>query len=284
VTIQQQHQAASTVSAGPGEGSAEAQAAPAQTAPHVSALAYRDGITVEIPTRAGLVTVEFTGRDRGRASAAAGAYTYRGRQYSGTVLLSGPRWTGTAGLGWSLYPGGQPAGPGTAGTIAAMIAADVAAWLRDRPEILDQAGQARERAKQERARRDLGLLEQEIAAARQQLDDLFRRRDRLRVAAGSADDDPPGGSIWEYVRLDPQAAARFVVHTAQLRMDGEGTDGDGEPWAMENDDAYDTVHLLIGDARSLLGWQACKPPLGTDDYRTAAGQADSGQGGEGGAR
>jgi hypothetical protein len=36
---------------------------------------------------------------------------------------------------------------------------------------------------------------------------------------------------------------------------------------MENDDAYDTVHALIGQARDLLGWEAGEPPLDSGDYR-----------------
>jgi hypothetical protein len=164
-------------------------------------------------------------------------------------LLSGPRWTGTASLGWSLYPGGQAADPGTAGTIAAVIAADVAAGQDDHPEVLDQAAQARERAG-----RDLKLLEPQITATRQQLDELLRTRDQLRGTTRNADDDPPGSTILDYVRLDPQEAALFVVHTAQLRMDGEGPgpDGDDSRQIMANDDACDTVHSL--SARPVTCW------------------------------
>jgi hypothetical protein len=73
----------------------------------------------------------------------------------------------------------------------------------------------------------------------------------------------------EFVALDERAAARFVAQVAMLRMDGEGSDDedDAEPWVMENDDAYDTLHSLIGEARGLLGWQPGRPPLDQPDYQ-----------------
>jgi hypothetical protein len=85
----------------------------------------------------------------------------------------------------------------------------------------------------------------------------------LRAIASGTRDDHPGSSIWEYGSLDPQAVARFVVEVARLRMDGEGpgTNDEDEPWVMEDDDAFDTVHSLIDSARELLGWDAGKPPL-----------------------
>jgi len=263
----EQHQPPATASAMPDEDRAAAEAAPPATAPGANWRAVDDGIAAGISTRAGPVTVVFTGRNQGRASPAAGAYTYRGRQYTGTVLVTGPAWTGTA-LTFSLLPAGNPAGTSTAGTIAAVIAADIAAWLSDHPEILDQAAQARERVGQARARRDLTILDPEIRAARQHLAELLRKRDQLAATAAGGRSDPPG-SIWDYGRLDPVAAARFVVEAAQLRMDGEGPgpDGGDTPWVMENDDAFDTVHALIGQARGLLGWEAGEPPLDSGDYR-----------------
>jgi len=258
----EQHQPPATASAMPDEDRAAAEAAPPATAPGANWRAVDDGIAAGISTRAGPVTVVFTGRNQGRASPAAGAYTYRGRQYTGTVLVTGPAWT------FSLLPAGNPAGTSTAGTIAAVIAADIAAWLSDHPEILDQAAQARERVGQARARRDLTILDPEIRAARQHLAELLRKRDQLAATAAGGRSDPPG-SIWDYGRLDPVAAARFVVEAAQLRMDGEGPgpDGGDTPWVMENDDAFDTVHALIGQARGLLGWEAGEPPLDSGDYR-----------------
>src|SRR5438270_122790 len=58
-----------------------------------------DGIAVDISTRVGLVTVEFTGRDYARACPAQRAFTYRGRQYAGSVSLTGSAWQGKALLG-----------------------------------------------------------------------------------------------------------------------------------------------------------------------------------------
>ena len=95
-----------------------------------------DGIAVDIATRAGLVTVQFTGRGHARACPAAGqAFTYRGRQYTGSVFLSGPGWHGSSGLGLSLHPAGGPAGCsvadwGSAGNLHVFCA--VLAWSRVR--------------------------------------------------------------------------------------------------------------------------------------------------------
>jgi len=147
-----------------------------------------DGIAVEVPTRAGLVTVVFTGREHARACPAGRAFTYRDRQYAGSVYLAGPDWQGTALLGLSLYP----AGPAVAGAIASIIGAGVAAWLRDHPEILDLAAQARARAGRARARRDLELLTAEITAAGQHLDGLRRKQERLQAIASGSRDEPPG--------------------------------------------------------------------------------------------
>ena len=145
-----------------------------------------DEVEADIPTRAGLVTVEFVGRDYARACPAQRAFTYRGRQYAGTVSLTGPAWRGSALLGLSLYPAGGRAGRGVAEAIASLVAAGVAAWLSDHPEILDQAADARARAERARAQRDLELLTAQIAAAEHELDALRARQDRLQaIAAGS---------------------------------------------------------------------------------------------------
>ena len=151
-----------------------------------------DGIAVEVPTRAGLVRVVFTGREHARACPAGRAFTYRDRRYAGSVYLAGPDWQGTALPGLSLYPAGRPAGPAVAGAIASIIGAGVAAWLRDHPEILDLAAQARARAGRARARRDLELLTAEITAAGQHLDGLRLKQERLQVIASGSRDEPPG--------------------------------------------------------------------------------------------
>ena len=70
-----------------------------------------------------------------------------------------------------------------------------------------------------------------------------------------------GQSIWHYVHAHERDALSFLVRVAQLRMDGEGVDGAGDPWIMENDEAYYTLHRLIEDARDVLGWKAGEPPL-----------------------
>ena len=133
----------------------------------------------------------FTGREHARACPAGRAFTYRDRQYAGSVYLAGP--TGRhALLGLSLYPAGRPAGRSVAGAIASIIGAGVAAWLRDHPEILDLAAQARARAGRARARRDLELLTAEITAAEQQLDGLRRKQERLQAIASGSRDEPPG--------------------------------------------------------------------------------------------
>src|SRR6202035_480553 len=129
-----------------------------------------DGIAVDIATRAGLVTVQFTGRGHARACPVAGqAFTYRGRQYTGSVFLSGPGWHGSSGLGLSLHPAGGPAGRSVAETIAGIVGAAVAAYLRAHSDVLDLAAQARTRGDQARAVRDLELLTVEITAAEQHL-------------------------------------------------------------------------------------------------------------------
>ena len=44
---------------------------------------------------------------------------------------------------------------------------------------------------------------------------------------------------------------QFVRTVANLIMDGEPS-GNGWPFEMENDDAYETLHSLIRQARQLL--------------------------------
>ena len=44
---------------------------------------------------------------------------------------------------------------------------------------------------------------------------------------------------------------RFVKMVARLRKDGE-PDAAGDPWDMPNDDAVDTLHRLIDDARDII--------------------------------
>lgn len=143
-----------------------------------------DGIAVDISTRAGEVTVQFTGREQARACPAAGqAFTYRGRQYGGSMFLSGPGWQGSSSLGLSLHPAGGPAGPSVAAAIASIVGAAVAAYLRAHPNVLDLAAQARARATQARAVRDLELLTLEITAAEERLARLRRKEAQLRKIA-----------------------------------------------------------------------------------------------------
>jgi hypothetical protein len=139
-----------------------------------------NAIAVDISTRAGLVTVRFTGRGHARACPTAGrAFTYRGRQYTGSVFCSGPGWHGSAGLGLSLGTAGVPAGQSVADTIAALVGTAVAAYVRAHPEVPDLAAQTRARAEQARAQRDLELLTAEITAAEQHLAGLRRKEARL---------------------------------------------------------------------------------------------------------
>jgi hypothetical protein len=51
----------------------------------------------------------------------------------------------------------------------------------------------------------------------------------------------------------------FARDVAGMRPDGEGTDDEGEPWVMENDDAVDTLCGLIGEARAILGEPGDQP-------------------------
>lgn len=67
----------------------------------------------------------------------------------------------------------------------------------------------------------------------------------------------------------PKMLTAFVESVARLQKDGEGYSGaeeSGERWVMTNDDAYDTLHSLIGEARTILGWEAGKAPLDTENY------------------
>ncbi len=103
-----------------------------------------------------------------------------GRRYTGSVFLSGPGWHGSASPGLSLHPAGGPAGPRAAATIAGIVGAAVAAYARAHPEVLDLAAQARTRAEQARAVRDLELLTLEITAAQEHLAGLRRKEAQLR--------------------------------------------------------------------------------------------------------
>jgi hypothetical protein len=44
----------------------------------------------------------------------------------------------------------------------------------------------------------------------------------------------------------------FTREIAALTKDGEKLEPDGELWVMENDDAFDTLHNLISQARAIL--------------------------------
>ncbi len=242
-----------------------------------------DGVAVDIATRAGLVTVVFTSPVLARARPAGRAFTYRGRHYTGSVYLTGPSWRGSPGLGMALYPAGSPAGRGVAGTIASVVGAAVGAWLGDHREILDMAGQAHAASARAWAQRDLELLEPEITAARQHLDELRRKQDQLRaVAAGGPGrpPDPPAmtGSIacWSAVasvpvdikvadgelaitvwRYDPAAAGQLSIdprfRTATLVVAVADEDGDT---ARPGQRSYFDLYADPGPAGSLPGREA----------------------------
>lgn len=108
------------------------------------------------------------------------------------MFLANPGWRGSSGLGLSRYPAGGPAGHSVTDAIAGIVGAAVAAYLRDHPEVLDQAAQARTRAEQARAQRGLELLATEITAAEQHLDGLYRKQEQLRAIASGARDDQVG--------------------------------------------------------------------------------------------
>jgi hypothetical protein len=153
-------------------------------------------IAVDIPTRAGLATVAFTSRDIASARPASGAFTYRDRRYSGSLLLTGPRWDATASAGLTLLPSRTAAGRGVATAIAGLVSAAVAAWLHEHPEVLDLAGHAHAAARRARARRDLELVSIEITAAEDHLARLRRKQDQLRVTAEGTDgEDAPRPSL-----------------------------------------------------------------------------------------
>jgi hypothetical protein len=61
------------------------------------------------------------------------------------------------------------------------------------------------------------------------------------------------GQLAPEPQIDQAHLLMFVRDVAHLRPDGEGTDDEGEPWVMENDDAVDTLCGLIGEARAILG-------------------------------
>ena len=169
------------------EGAAGARQDPGTGAPRPEG----DQIAVDIATRAGLVTVVFTSAASASARPAGTAFSYRGRRYTSRVYLAGPSWRGTPGLGLSLFPAGTPAGPGVAAAIADIIGAVVAAWLGDHPGVLDLAAQAAAAAARVRAQRELELLQPEIAAAGQHLEELRCKQHRLRVIAAGGSGCPP---------------------------------------------------------------------------------------------
>jgi hypothetical protein len=147
----------------------------------------------DIGTRVGPVTVMFTGRATAWACPAAGAFTYRGRRYTGSVFVSSPGWHGSAGLGLRLHPAGTTAGRGISDTIAGIIGAAVAAHVRTHPQVLDLAAHTRARARQARAARDMELLAIEITAAEQHLAGLRSKQTQLRALAAPGHRAGPGG-------------------------------------------------------------------------------------------
>ena len=133
--------------------------------------------------------MRFTGRGHARACPAAGrAFTYRGRQYTGSVFCPAPAGTAAPASGCPCTAG-VPAGQSVADTIAALVGTAVAAYVRAHPEVPDLAAQTRARAEQARAQRDLELLTAEITAAEQHLAGLRRKEARLGDIARN---DRPG--------------------------------------------------------------------------------------------
>lgn len=76
----------------------------------------------------------------------------------------------------------------------------------------------------------------------------------------------------------PAWALEFIAHVARLRKDGDGPGPDDptDPWEMENDHAYDTLHEVISDARALLGWQPGRAPLDSPEYLAVPAPAPPG--------
>ena len=151
-----------------------------------------DGIAVEVPTRArpGHGGVHRAGARAGlpgRARLHLPGPPVRRQRVPGR-----PRLAGHGAARAVAVPGRAPCRPGRRGGDREHHRAGVAAWLRDHPEILDLAAQARARAGRARARRDLELLTAEITAAEQQLDGLRRKQERLQAIASGSRDEPPG--------------------------------------------------------------------------------------------
>ena len=181
-----------------------------------------DAIAVDIATRAGPVTVVFTSPAHARARPAGQAFSYRGRYYTGSVHLMAPSWRGSPGLGMSLYPAGSPAGCGVAAAIAAQVGAAVADWLSDHRDVLDMAAQAQAAAARARAQRDLELLEPEITAVRQHLDELHRKQDQLRATAAGPGrlPDPSARPSATTGSIDPRfGTATMAVSVADEKGD-----------------------------------------------------------------
>lgn len=122
------------------------------------------------------------------------------------MFLANPGWHGSSGLGLFRYPAGGPVASVT-DAIAGIVGAAVAAYLRDHPEVLDQAAQARARAEQARAQRGLELLATEITAAEQHLDGLYRKQEHLRAIASGAHDDQVGSGGGTPLTFDQISAA-----------------------------------------------------------------------------
>jgi hypothetical protein len=122
------------------------------------------------------------------------------------VFLTNPGWHGSSGLGLSRHPAGGPVASVT-DAIAGIVGAAVAAYLRDHPEVLDQAAQARARAEQARAQRSLELLATEITAAEQHLDGPYRKQEQLRAIASGARDDQVGSGGGTPLTFDQISAA-----------------------------------------------------------------------------
>ncbi len=55
---------------------------------------------------------------------------------------------------------------------------------------------------------------------------------------------------------------RFIHRIATLTKDDEYLDEENPEWDMPADDAYETLHSLIDEARRLIGWEPRDPRVG----------------------
>ena len=150
-----------------------------------------DEIAVDIATRAGLVTVIFTSAASASARPAGTAFGYRAGATPAACTWRGRPGAAAPAPGCRCSQRAAPLGRASPLRIADVIGAAVAAWLGDHPGVLDLAAQAAAAAARARPQRELELLQPEIAAAGQQLEELRRKQHRLRVIAAGGSGSPP---------------------------------------------------------------------------------------------